>query len=81
MNFHVAILILKMEENAQRFWHIMLYNIKEGKNATETQKEICAVVGEGAVTDQTCPKWFVKFHAGDFLLDDAPWSGRQVEVD
>jgi len=26
-------------------------------------------------------KWFVKFHAGDFLLDDTPWSGRTVEVD
>ena len=25
-------------------------------------------------------KWFVKFHAGDFLLDNAPWSGRPVEV-
>ena len=23
----------------------------------------------------------MKFHAGDFLLDDAPWSGRTVEVD
>ena len=37
--------------------------------------------GEGAVTDQTCQKWFAKFHAGDFSLDDAPWSGRPVEVD
>ena len=37
--------------------------------------------GEGAVTDQTCQKWFVKFRAGDFSLDDAPWSGRPVEVD
>ena len=25
--------------------------------------------------------WFVKFRAGDFLLDDAPRSGRPVEVD
>ena len=25
------------------------------------QKKICAVYGEGAVTDQTCQKWFVKF--------------------
>ena len=25
--------------------------------------------------------WFVKFFAVDFLLDDAPQSGRQVEVD
>ena len=24
---------------------------------------------------------FVKFRAGDFLLDDASWSGRPVEVD
>ena len=39
----------------------MLYYFKKGKNATETQKKICAVYGEGAVTDQTCQKWFVKF--------------------
>ena len=43
------------------------------------QKKICAVYGEGAVTDRTCQKWLVKFCAGD-LLDDAPWSGRPVEV-
>ena len=36
---------------------------------------------ESAVTDQMCQKWFAKFHAGDFSLDDAPWSGRAVEVD
>ena len=45
------------------------------------QKKMCAVYGEGAVTDQTCQKWFVKFRAGDFSLDNAPRSGRQVEVD
>ena len=37
--------------------------------------------GEGAVTDQMCQKWFVKFCAGDFSLDNAPQSGRPVEVD
>ena len=36
---------------------IMLYYFKKGKNATETQKQICAVYGEGAVTDRTCQKW------------------------
>ena len=59
----------------------MLYYFKKGKNATEMQKKICAVFGEGAVTDRTCQKWFAKFRAGDFSLDDAPWSGRPVEVD
>ena len=66
-----------MEENIQCFWHYF----KKDKNATDAQKEICAVYGEGAVTDRTCQKWFAKFHAGDFSLDDAPRSGRPVEVD
>ena len=41
----------------------MLYYIKKGKNATEMKKKkkICAVYGEGAVTDQMSPEWFVKF--------------------
>ena len=59
----------------------MLFYFKKGKNTTERQKLFCAVCGEGAVTHRTCPKWFVKFHAGDFLLDDAPWWGRPVEID
>ena len=80
MNFCVAILILKMEEKKQHFRHIMLSYFKKGKNATETQKKVCAVYGEGAVTDQTCQKWFAKFSARDFSLDNAPWSGRRVEV-
>ena len=33
------------------FRHIMLYYVKKGKDATERQKKICAVYGEGAVTD------------------------------
>ena len=37
--------------------------------------------GEGVVTDQTFQKWFVKFCAGVFSLDDATWSGSPVEVD
>ena len=66
----------------QHFWHIMLYYFKKGKNSTEKHTEkICAVYGEGAVTDRMCQKWFAKFHAGDFLWDSAPWSGRTIDVD
>ena len=36
---------------------------------------------EGAVADRTCQKWFAKFRAGDFSLDDAPLSGRPDEAD
>ena len=66
MNFCVAILILKTEGKKQHFQHIMLYHFKKGKNTTETHKKICAVYGEGAVTDQNMSK--AKFYAGDFLL-------------
>ena len=71
-----------MEENEQHFWHIIIYYFKKGKHPTETHKKICAVCGEAAVTDdQLCQKRFAKLCAGDFSLDDAPWSGRTVEID
>ena len=41
--------------------YYMLYYFKKPKNATGRQKKICAVHREGAMTDQTCQKWFVKF--------------------
>ena len=44
-------------------------------------KKICATYGKGAMTNRTCQKWFAKFHAGDFLLDNVPLSNRPVEVD
>ena len=39
----------------------MLYYFKKGKNTTEMQKKICAMYGEGAVTDRMCQKWSAKF--------------------
>ena len=80
MNFCVDILIWKMEGKKQRFRHIMLYYFKKGKNATEMQKKFCAVYEEGAATDRTCQKRFAKFHAGDFLLDNAPRSVDQLKL-
>ena len=67
--------------NKQHFWHIILYYFKRGKNATETQKKVCAVYGEGVVTDGTCQKWIVRFLSGTFSLGDAPCLDRPVEVD
>ena len=82
--FCVTILVLKMEENLT-FWAYHALLLKKGKNSTEMQKikkeKICTVYGEGAVTDQMCEKCFTKFQARHFLLDDAPWWGRLVEVD
>ena len=45
------------------------------------QTKIYLVYGEDTVTDWMCQKWFVKFWAGDFSLDDVPQSGRPIEAD
>ena len=50
-----------MEENMQYFLHIMVYYFKKGKNTTETQNKICAGYEEGAMTDWTWQKSFMKF--------------------
>ena len=34
------------------------------------QKKIRTVSGDGAMTDRTYQKWFVKFCAGEFSLDN-----------
>ena len=59
----------------------MFKYFKKGKNATTTQNKICAVYGAGGMIDQMCQKWFAKFCAGDFSLDNAPRSGRPPEVE
>ena len=56
------------------FKQFILYYFKKGKSTTKMQKKKknYVVFGEGAMTDPMCQKWFVKFHAGDFSLKDAP---------
>ena len=82
MNFCVATLILKAEENGQYFRHIILYYFKKGMMQLKCKrKNSCVVYGEGAMIGCMCQKWFAKFHAGDFLVNDALWSSRPVEVD
>ena len=72
VNFYVAILILKMEENTHHLWHIVLDYFKKGKNATEVQKTMCAVW-------RRCCDGLNG--AGDFSLGDAPRVGSPAEVE
>ena len=62
-------------------YYALLLSRKVNMQLKHTKKKVCVVYGEGAVTDQTCQKWFVKFRAGDFSLDDVLGSGRPADVD
>ena len=53
MNFCVSHFNIE-DGRKQHFQHFILYYFKKGKNTTEVQKNIGAVYGEGAVTDQKC---------------------------
>ncbi|XP_018046256.1 PREDICTED: histone-lysine N-methyltransferase SETMAR-like [Atta colombica] len=51
------------------------------KNATQAANKICAVYGEGAVSERTVRKWFARFKAGDFNLEDQERPGRPSTTD
>ena len=82
MDFCVTILILKMEENKQHFWYILLCYFKKGKNAAENSKKIVQYM-ETVLWLIEC----IKSGLQSFMLEISPWMmmllgrGRPVEVD
>ena len=78
MNFCVAILILRLEENMQHFWHIMLYYFKKGKNATEMQKKFVQCMEKVLWLIESVKSGL--WSAGDFSLDDAHGWVVQLKV-
>ena len=71
-----------MEENMKHFWLLCFIISRKVKMQLKCKKvKLCALYGEGALTDWKCEKWFGKFHVGDFSLGNAPLLGRQLEVD
>ena len=61
--------------------HVMLWEFKQGNNATETAEEICSVYGKDIITDRAVRNWFVKFCSGDTSLKDEPRPGRSSDFD
>ena len=59
----------------------MLYYFRKGKNAARTTNKICSVYEENSVAESTVRKWFAKFKANNFDLEDAPRSGRPSTID
>ena len=68
--------VLKMGENKQHFWYIILYYFKKGKNSTEMQKKIHAVYGEGAATGRSWQKWLQSF-----MLEISRWTMLHSQED
>ena len=59
----------------------MLYEFRQGHNATKTTEAICSVYGVDALNVHVCQKWFAKFRSGDFDLEDKERSGKPQELE
>ena len=80
VNICIAILILNMKEMHDIFGILRSIISRKVKMQLKCRKkDLCSVWRR--CSDQMCQRWFVKFHAKDFCLDNAPWLGRPVEVD
>ena len=63
------------------FRHLMLYEFRKGSSVTIATKNICAVYGENALSSRNCRKWFQRFRAENFCLEDEERSGRPPQTD
>ncbi|GFX06125.1 histone-lysine N-methyltransferase SETMAR [Trichonephila clavipes] len=57
------------------------FTIEEIKMLFKQEKKIADVYGEDVPTVLLCQNWLAKFRSGNFEAEDAPRSGRPVEVD
>lgn len=69
-----------MEDKNIHFRHILLFNFRKGKNATQAHKDICDVYGNEALKIRQCQNWYAKFRCGNFNLNDEPRPGRPLDV-
>ena len=48
-------------EDGRRYVTLCFIISRKVRMQLKHKKKVCAVCGEGAVTDRTCQKWFAKF--------------------
>ena len=74
-------MLSNMEVNKVHYRHLMLFFHQKGKNAKQTANKICTVYDEDAVAERTVRKWFSRFEAGDFNLENQECPGKRSTTD
>ena len=80
VTFAVAIFILKMEENKQRFHHSRLYYFKNGENTTGTQRKRLAPCVEKVLWGTECVTVVCRVSCWSFLSGRCSVATRLVGV-
>lgn len=67
-----------MSEISEKIRYILQFYYDKGENATQSCKKICAVYGQGTLSEATAKRWFSRFRSGNFDIKDAPRPGRPI---
>jgi len=59
--------------------HILFYNFKKGKKATEAREKLRRVYGRNVVKKHQCQNWFARFR--DFSVKNAHHFGMPFKID
>ena len=60
--------------------HVLLWELKNSKNATKTVQTICRIYGLDVITDSQVQNRFLKFHSGDISMRDEPRLGCSSDL-
>ena len=69
-----------MDISKEKLRVCMLLCFKMGKNATEATEMINSAQGDNSVGASTIRKWFLRFHVGNFNLQDNPRPGPEKSL-
>jgi len=67
---------MKMSENQEHFWHILIFYYKKEKNVAQAKEKICRIYEGDALTKQTAE--FHRFRDGNFDVKDALCSDQLI---
>ena len=70
-----------MDELKVHIRHVILWEFKDNKNATETAEKICNVYGQDVITTRQVRNWFAKFRSGDISLKVEPKPEQSSDID
>jgi histone-lysine N-methyltransferase SETMAR len=70
-----------MNNKNVHFWHIMFSTLKKVRKLRKLKERFVPCTGRMQSMNESAEKWFSRFRAGNVDLDNAPRSGRPVEVD
>jgi len=68
-----------MEVTKEHIRRILLYEFNKDNNATESARNIKVIYGDRTISVSQCQRWFQKFRAGNYSLEDESRSGKSVE--